>query len=427
MTHRAAGLSLLCVVIVTGLSWPAAPKPPAGRPAPGASPLKPSADWNEAVATARWLEKVYAGSRPPEAVRMLIAIGKRKPMGPGDGWFGPCQTRYTWDWLVRHHAAAQGGISLEKFRGPRALFRRLDRDKDGRITAEDLDWSENSPYLRQAALVNRLFFRMNTKGDGKLTREQLLAFFKAAAGEKDYLTPQDLRDILLARPPASFSGGDAPDPAVLVRGLFAGEIGSLNEGPAVKQPAPDFTLAKQDGKGTIQLSKLFGAKPTVLVFGNFTCGPFRGMYPAVEEIHQRYRERANFVGVYVREAHPTDGWAMAFNKMSGIALKQPKTYKDRVAVCTRFCRELDSAIPFVVDEINDPVGHAYSGMPARLYVIDPKGKVVYKSGRGPFGFKVGEMEQALVMSLLEFPPPAAKPDQTAAKEGKDAKKPADRR
>jgi hypothetical protein len=40
-------------------------------------------------------------------------------------------------------------------------------------------------------------------------------------------------------------------------------------------------------------------------------------------------------------------------------------------------------------------------MPARLYVIDAKGKVAYKSGRGPFGFHAGEMEQALVMALLE--------------------------
>ena len=34
-------------------------------------------------------------------------------------------------------------------------------------------------------------------------------------------------------------------------------------------------------------------------------------------------------------------------------------------------------------------------------VIDAKGKIAYKAGRGPFGFRVGEMEQALVMALLE--------------------------
>ncbi len=51
--------------------------------------------------------------------------------------------------------------------------------------------------------------------------------------------------------------------------------------------------------------------------------------------------------------------------------------------------------------MNDRVGHLYSGMPDRLYVIDRGGRVVYKGGRGPFGFKVREMEQALVMMLLD--------------------------
>jgi hypothetical protein len=48
-------------------------------------------------------------------------------------------------------------------------------------------------------------------------------------------------------------------------------------------------------------------------------------------------------------------------------------------------------------------------MPARLYLIDADGKVAYKSGRGPFGFKPGELEQALVMSLLDQQLKAAPP------------------
>ena len=42
-------------------------------------------------------------------------------------------------------------------------------------------------------------------------------------------------------------------------------------------------------------------------------------------------------------------------------------------------------------------------MPDRLYVIGRDGRVVYKGGRGPFGFKTGEMEQALIMQLLDKP------------------------
>jgi alkylhydroperoxidase family enzyme len=65
------------------------------------------------------------------------------------------------------------------------------------------------------------------------------------------------------------------------------------------------------------------------------------------------------------------------------------------------CGSLGITMPMVVDDMDDSVGHLYSGMPDRLYVIDRDGRVAYKGGRGPFGFKVGEMEQALVMLLLD--------------------------
>ena len=58
-------------------------------------------------------------------------------------------------------------------------------------------------------------------------------------------------------------------------------------------------------------------------------------------------------------------------------------------------------VPLVVDDMDDRVGHLYSGMPDRLYVIGRDGRVVHKSGRGPFGFMPGEMEQALVMHLAD--------------------------
>src|SRR2546430_11215635 len=61
-------------------------------------------------------------------------------------------------------------------------------------------------------------------------------------------------------------------------------------------------------------------------------------------------------------------------------------------------------MPMVIDEMHDPVGHLYSGMPDRLYLIDRDGKVAYKGGRGPFGFKPGELEQQIAMMLAEDKP-----------------------
>lgn len=280
------------------------------------------------------------------------------------------------------------------------MFSRLDRNKDGQIAADDLDWSDRNPYLQQSALVNRVFRRIDAAGDGRVTRDELLAFFDKVARGGDSFKSEDFRDALIGGP-TGFSPGDAPSPQVLLRGLFKGEIGSLQEGPRVDELAPDFRLTTQDGSRTIRLSELLGSKPIVLCFGNFTCGPFRALYPAVDELSQRYKDQAHFLAIYVREAHPSDGWHMESNAKAGVKTAQPTNYAERVAVAQQCHAKLKYSMPLLVDEIDDPVGNAYSGMPARLYVLDPAGKVAYKSGRGPFGFKSGEMEQALLMLLLE--------------------------
>jgi hypothetical protein len=92
---------------------------------------------------------------------------------------------------------------------------------------------------------------------------------------------------------------------------------------------------------------------------------------------------------------------MEFNDRAGVATPQPKEKTDRIAVASHCIDLLEMSMPVLVDEIDDRVGNAYSGMPDRLYVIDRDGKVAYKGGRGPFGYKPGEMEQSLVMLLLD--------------------------
>jgi hypothetical protein len=383
--------------------------------------LNPNSKPEEATPqhVASFLSEVYGDSTPPEGARMLLAIVNGSQMGPGDGWFGPAQTRYDWKWqaAICGVNAEAPGISKEQFAGPPELFPSLDRNRDGQIQPADLDWSDANPYVEMSYMLNRIFRRFDAKGAGGLTREDWLKFFDDATQGKDRLTAEDFSGALLAGYTGPFAPGDGPDEATLIRGLFAGEIGSMYEGPKVGQPAPSFRLRRAQGQSSmdgesLELSSLVGEKPLVLVLGNFTCGPFRAFYPAVDAIHKKYEGRANFLRVYVREAHPTDGWKMESNARAGVSVAQPQTFDERASVAEHFCTRLNPSMPVVIDDISDPVGHAYSGMPARLYVIDTKGKVAFKSGRGPFGFKPPELEQALAMCLLEMThkepaPPAA--------------------
>lgn len=356
-------------------------------------------------AVAHQVEQAQNG-KPSEAAKMLIAIARGAQMGPADGWFGLAQTRFSWSRLAeQHEIATESSIVQDAFRGRAKFFPRIDRNRDGKLAADDFDWSERSPYMQQAALLHRVFRRMDPGADGRVTRDDMQSFFNRIAAGKESITTDDLRAALLGGS-SGFVAGDAPNPQVLLRGLFAGEIGSLHAGPSLGESAPDFRLTTHDGTHAIHLKEeLAKGKPVVLVFGNFTCGPFRSLYPAVDDLAVRYRDDATFLAVYVREAHPTDGWLMDSNTQVGVQTAQPQTFDARVAVAQQCHAKLKYSMPLLVDEIDDPVGNAYSGMPARLYVIDAAGQVAFKSGRGPFGFKVGELEQALALLLSESPRP----------------------
>ena len=357
--------------------------------------------------TPEQIEAAYEGREMPEAVAMYLVIARDGQLDGINGWFGQAENRFSWQWLAeRHGIAPDQPLAATSFQGPEVIFKQLDRDHDGSISGADLDWSDENPWVRQSYMINRMFRRIDPSGDGQLTVEEWQAFFEKLAGEEKTVRPEQLRDALI--PPGSFSPGDAPAKETLIRGLMAGEIGSLQEGPHLDQPAPDFELSPLGGGDPIRLSDRIGRKPVVLVFGNFTCGPFRSMYPAVEAVKVRQQDNADFLMVYVREAHPTDGWVMKSNEKVGVAVAQPTTFAERQAVAEQCAAKLSPSMPLLVDDISDTVGNAYSGMPARLYVIDTNGIVTYKSGRGPFGFKPEEMEQALLMLILDASPPIEK-------------------
>lgn len=102
----------------------------------------------------------------------------------------------------------------------------------------------------------------------------------------------------------------------------------------------------------------------------------------------------------MREAHATDGAASPANAKAGINIRQHRTAEERREAALHCCAALNMTMPVVLDTIDDRVGHAYSGMPDRLYVIDRDGKVSYQGGRGPMGFIPAEMEQSLALLLL---------------------------
>ena len=99
--------------------------------------------------------------------------------------------------------------------------------------------------------------------------------------------------------------------------------------------------------------------------------------------------------MYVREAHPVDGWRMSANDVEGIEVKQPKTEGERREVAQTCATTLKISIPIVVDGLDNAVDKAYGGWPVRMYIVGKDGKIAYQGKPGPWGFKPKGGEQGL--------------------------------
>jgi Ca2+-binding EF-hand superfamily protein len=248
---------------------------------PGTSPPSAAPQTDPARSTSGftllgyWRRAPAAWFREREAVQMMTAIIEGSQMGPGEGWFHSGQSRYGWNWLAgRYDLDRNGQITEEEFKGPAELFERLDRNADGALAPEDFDWSENSPFVRQQGQAGNWFSRIDKSSNGRISHDEWQKFFDKLAGEKGYVSPDDLRaELFPAAPknsPAPRPGAQGPSRETLIKGVLSGELGSLCEGPGINQKAPEFNLETQDGKRTIRLSEFRNQKPVVLVFGSFT-------------------------------------------------------------------------------------------------------------------------------------------------------------
>ncbi len=99
--------------------------------------------------------------------------------------------------------------------------------------------------------------------------------------------------------------------------------------------------------------------------------------------------------MYIREAHPEDGWVLEENRVEGIAVRDPRSVDERAGVAVACASRLETSITVAVDDLDDGTALAYGGWPDRLYLIGRDGRVAYQGGEGPFGFKPDELGAAI--------------------------------
>ncbi len=109
--------------------------------------------------------------------------------------------------------------------------------------------------------------------------------------------------------------------------------------------------------------------------------------------------QVQFYVVYIREAHALDGRSPLGGGRMPI-VEDPVTLKERsqvAAVCmTRLALE---PMPALVDTMDDTVSKDYAAHPDRLYLVGADGRIAFRGGPGPMGFKPEELETAIKKEL----------------------------
>jgi hypothetical protein len=107
----------------------------------------------------------------------------------------------------------------------------------------------------------------------------------------------------------------------------------------------------------------------------------------------------HFLLVYIREAHPEEGWIIPENRRSGIAVHEPATDDERRSVASACAVKLEVRMPVAIDGVDNAVASTYGGWPDRLYLVGSDGRIVFQGGEGPFGFKPDALEAAIVREI----------------------------
>lgn len=159
--------------------------------------------------------------------------------------------------------------------------------------------------------------------------------------------------------------------------------------------APDPELISVDGKSRCRLLELSrGNRPLVVNFCSYSCPVFRTRVDEFLGIVREFNDVADFLTVYIEEAHPSDGWAFKNN----VTISRHQTLEQR---CNAAKLMLDSVefhnCAVMVDNMNDEANKAYAGKPLRLYIIKDK-EIEYAGGIGPTFYNPKEVIQWLQSS-----------------------------
>ncbi|XP_028392067.1 type I iodothyronine deiodinase-like [Dendronephthya gigantea] len=155
-------------------------------------------------------------------------------------------------------------------------------------------------------------------------------------------------------------------------------------------PNPPLVTGEKGQTSVHLLDLVKNSRPLVVIFGSCTCPVIITKLDQMLEVHRDFSDIADFVVIYVQEAHPDDGWRMKNN----YNIRRHKSIEDRVEASQTLRSLLPSGIRFCVDTMTDEASKSYSGCPNRILVIE-EDTLVYQNGPGPTWFDFDETRECL--------------------------------
>jgi len=129
---------------------------------------------------------------------------------------------------------------------------------------------------------------------------------------------------------------------------------------------PEFDLPTTSG-GRVKKSDFQGRRPVLLMFGSLTDPMTASANAVLKPLHQEFGDRAAFVTVYVREAHP------------GEKIPQPASFEEKLQNA-RLLRARDG-IPWMVavDDLDGSFHRAFGASSNAAHLMDPDGNVAFRT------------------------------------------------
>jgi len=119
------------------------------------------------------------------------------------------------------------------------------------------------------------------------------------------------------------------------------------------------------------------------------------------ELRQNFSDVADFVTIYIAEAHPAErGHFRVGGDGGNYDIDTHNNIADRLNAAETLQKEAGDALKgckILVDPMDDRSNKAYASLPERLYVVQD-GQVVYQGGLGPFDYRIGDVENFLKKS-----------------------------